>query len=64
MLVSAGPSLQMFVMPVSGRPFQSSVMLVSEAGAYQNETPFKCSTVMYTPEAIFLVVCDPSMNEL
>ncbi len=42
-----------------GKPFQLRLMLVGKARAYPSEAPFRFFT-----EAVFLVVCDTSMNEL
>ncbi len=49
---------------VPAKPFQPSQMFASKAGAYQSKALFMLSTLGETPEAVFLVVCDPSMNEL
>ncbi len=48
---------------VFDKPFQPSLMFFSKAGAYFIGEPFKCSTLGQAPEAVFLVVCDPSMND-
>ncbi len=39
-------------------------MFAGKAGAYSSEAPFMGSTVGLAPESVFLVMCDPSMNEL
>ncbi len=47
-----GRKLRLFIISqsvVPGNPFQSSLMFEGKAGAYPNETPFRCSTLGYTP---------------
>ncbi len=34
---------------VPGKPFQPSIMFAIKAGAYMNESPFRCSTLGYAP---------------
>ncbi len=35
-----------------GRPFQPRLMLLSKAGAYSSEVPFRCSTLGEAPQAL------------
>ncbi len=44
--------------------FQDSLIFVSYARAYQSGAPYGSMLYGYAPEAVFLVMCDPSMNEL
>jgi hypothetical protein len=62
-----GRNLRIFMISESvfpSKPFQSSLMFVGKAGTYPREASFSFFTLGQTPEAVFLVVCDPSMKEL
>jgi hypothetical protein len=43
---------------------QPSLIFADKAGDYPREAPFRSTTLGKAPEAVFLVVCEPSMNEL
>ncbi len=47
---------------VPGKPFKLNLMFASQASGYSADLAGLPET--NTPEAIFLVICDPSMNEL